>query len=501
MQINGMDEKKKTSPNLFKEAVKGGGWVFALRIFTQLLSMGRLVLLMNILGLTDMGLLGIAMLLMRALDTLTNTGFSAALIQKDEKLDSYLSTAWTFGIIRAFLLFAILYVLAPYFANWKVDPEKVSLTISIIRVSGLSFFIGAFGNIGIIHFRKELQFHKQFIIDIIPTLISIAVTVILVLIYKNVWSLVFGRLSANIFRCVFSYVMHPFRPKFEFQTEKAKEMWSFGKWVFFSTLISFIMTQGDDFFVVVYINAAALALYQAAYQYSNIPATEITNVISQVSFPAYSKLQNDIPRIRQAYLKIFGLTSFLSIPASGMIFIMTPFFVTLFLKERWWPMIPVMQVLAIKGLVRSLGATRGPLFQGLGKPGISAKLRIVRLILFAIMIYPMTDEWGILGTAWCITIIGVVMQPFEVHLSARVLKSSFYEILKPAILPFIATLSMLLVMWLAIKTFGEINVIAVVTIGIIGIMAYILTIYILDMFFKHGFRKNISELLASVHKR
>ncbi|MCF7955495.1 MAG: lipopolysaccharide biosynthesis protein [Phycisphaerae bacterium] len=501
MQDEIINDTAKSSPDLFKRSARGGAWVFALRILTQVLSLGRYVLLMNILGVKDMGLLGIAMLLMQILDTFSNTGFNAALIQKNKKLDSYLSTAWTIGIIRAFFLFAILFVVAPHFANWKADPEKTLLTIKVIRVLGLSFLIGALGNIGIIHFQKELQFHKQFLIQIVPAFISIIVTVVLVLIYKSIWSLVIGRISANIFRCVFSYSMHPFRPKFQIDTYKAKEMWHFGKWEFCSTILGFILTDGDDFYVLAAIGSGALALYQAAYRYSNIPATEITNVISQVSFPAYSKLQNDIPRIRQAYLKIFGLTSFLSIPVSGMIFILTPFFVKLCFQVSWWPMIPAMQVLALKGLVRSLGATRGPLFQALGLPGITTKLHIIRVLLMAILIYPLTSRWGILGTAWCITIIGVIMQPFGVYLSVKVLKSSFYEILKPAFIPSVGTLSMLLIMWLVGRIYGEINLISFVPIAIIGIVVYLLTIYIMDMVFGHGFKKNIFELLASVIRR
>ena len=93
------------------------------------------------------------------------------------------------------------------------------------------------------------------------------------------------------------------------------------------------------------------------------------------------------------------------------------------------------------------------------------------------------------------------MEPFGVYLSAKVLKCSLCEILKPSLLPFIATFSMLLTMWLSIRAFSEIDLISFAAIGIIGAGTYILTIYLFDKVFDYGFRKNIRELLMSVTNR
>ncbi len=109
---------------------------------------------------------------------------------------------------------------------------------------------------------------------------------------------------------------------------------------------------------------------------------------SNNDFPAFSKIQDDIPRLRNAYLKVFRLTSFLACPCAGLIFIFSHDFVLLVLGSKWAPIIPVMQILAIKGLERSLGATGGPLFEAVGKPGISTKLQFAKLIMLIILIYP-----------------------------------------------------------------------------------------------------------------
>jgi O-antigen/teichoic acid export membrane protein len=99
-----------------------------------------------------------------------------------------------------------------------------------------------------------------------------------------------------------------------------------------------------------------------------------------VTFPAYSKLQDDMSKLREAYLKVLQVTAFLSFPIAGLIFVLAPGFTKIFLGEKWMPMVPAMMVLVLWGLIRSIGATTGPLFQSIGKPEMATKLQFIQLI-------------------------------------------------------------------------------------------------------------------------
>ena len=213
--------------SLSRRVVKGGVWVFALRITQQIFYLIRLIILARILAPHDFGLLGIAMLTMMTLETFSQTGFQAALIQKKENIDAYLNSAWTVGIIRGFILFIILYFIAPYISIFFKTPQAEP----IIRVIGFSFLIQAFTNIGVIYFQKELEFNKQFVYKLTGTLADFVVAVSAALLLRSVWALVFGLLAGNATRLVVSYFIHPYRPHINFDMGKAKELFGFGKWV------------------------------------------------------------------------------------------------------------------------------------------------------------------------------------------------------------------------------------------------------------------------------
>ena len=113
-----------------------------------------------------------------------------------------------------------------------------------------------------------------------------------------------------------------------------KELYVFGRWIFVSSIIMYFLTQGDNIIVAQLFGALALGYYQMAYRISNMPATEITRVIAQVTFSAYSKIQNDINKLGNAYLNVVQLTTYLSVLIATLILIFGSDFTKLFLGEK-----------------------------------------------------------------------------------------------------------------------------------------------------------------------
>lgn len=496
-----IDEIPGHEQTLYSRAVKGGAWIFALRIFIQVLSYVRYIILLRVLAVADMGLLGVALLLMQTLDTFTNTGFRAALIQKKDKIQKYLDTVWTVGLVRAAVLFVILYFCAPLLAGIKVPAEKVSLTIAVIRVTGLSFFVTALANVGTVYFQKELRFKSHFILHAASSLVGIAVTIFLALVYKSVWALVFGKLTNGIVRCILSYILLPGRLRFRIDFPKARELWIFGKWVFGGSALVFLLTQGDDFFVWGYLGITSLAFYQMAYKFSNMPATEISNIIGHITFPAYSKLQDDIPRLKNAYLKVLQFTAFLTVPVAGLIFVLAPDFVLLFLTEKWLPIVLPMQILTIQGLLSSLGGTRGPLFSAVGRPAIITKLHVIRFIILVILIYPMTARWNIVGTSLTIVIVILAVTPLAAYMSMKIINCTVFEILKPVLYPFVATSIMMAVICLfKFFVFCQVSFVSFFFLVVVGFCVYGAVLYCCDLLFNYKIKDIIVEQLAVLFK-
>ena len=480
---------------LSQRVVKGGFWVFLLRIVNRGVSLIRLIILARILAPADFGLMGIALLTMSTIETFTQTGFQQALIQKKEDIRSYLDASWTALILRGFILFVILYFIAPYAAIFFDAPEAKP----IIQVIGFSMLFGAFSNIGVIYFRKELEFNKEFIYQFAGTLADFIVAISAVFILKNVWALVLGMLAGNIVRCLMSYLIHPYRPRLNFDLEKIKELFVFGKWILGSSILVFLLTQGDDIFVGKLLGTTALGFYQMAYKISNMPATEYSHLIATVTFPAYSKLQDNLSKLKEAFLKVLQLTAFLSIPIAGGIFILAPDFTKIFLGVKWMPMVPAMQVLALYGMLRAIGATTGVIFMAVGKPEIRTKIQSAQLVLLAILIYPLTIRWGILGASMAVTAYALIFNFVAVYKVLNIVNSDFKKPIKMIMLPLIGTMIMIFSIFI-LKTyiFNDVNIMSLLLFVTSGILMYLIIAYLFDIFFNYRNKKLIQEQIAKL---
>ena len=500
-----MQESKnnlKEHPDLYQRSIKGGYWVFAIRLATQFFGFVKSIIVFNFLFNQNLELIIVANLLMAILTTSTESGFHAALIQKKEDIESYLDTAWVIDIVRGVLLFALIYLIAPWFASFRVAPEDVPLAIGVIRAMGACFLIRAFQNIGVVYFQKELEFHKTFWLTMAGTVTDIVLSIVLVVVLKSVWGYVIARLAATTVNLAMTYLMCPYRPRFQFIPQKARELWRFGKWLFGGHIIGYLLNEGDDWFVWFYLGGGPLKLYRYAFRFANMPAIYITGTISQVSFPAYSKIQHDIPRLREAYLKVLQATALISVPTAFLIFTLSPDFVRLFLVEESHGMIVPLQIITIQGLLRAEGASSGPLICAMGKAHLAWLFQSLRLLVLAILIFPLTKYWGISGIAVATVLTTLSMKPFAYLKACQLLKCSLGSLLKPNLYPLIAATIMIVMILYAkgLSLFGNAKV-DLVLLVMLGVLGYMGCLYLLDMYHDHGYRRLMKEQFQRVRKK
>ncbi|MBU1473510.1 MAG: lipopolysaccharide biosynthesis protein [Acidobacteria bacterium] len=388
------------SDNLSDRVIRGGFWVIGLRVIYQIFYFARIIIVARILSPDDFGLMGIAMLLMMSLQMFSQTGIDSALIQKKTDIQGYLDVAWTILFIRGVVLYLFLYLIAPVAARFFNEPDAVLL----IQAIGLFYLFSSVGNIGVIYFLKELKFNKQFIYQGSKVLTEFVVAVVLAITLRNVWALVFGLLAGCLAQVIISYIIHPYRPRFCVNLLKVKELLYFGKWIFGAGGLYFLITQGDDIFVGKLLGVTMLGFYQMAYKISNTPATEISKVVSDVTFPAYSKIQDDKDKLRSGLHKVLQIITITAFPLGCLIFILAPDFTLLFLGQKWMPMVPAVRVLAVVGLIRSIVSTGGALFWAVGKPKIETLLMTFQLLIILALIYPFTSNYGLVGASIVILI-------------------------------------------------------------------------------------------------
>ena len=441
--------------------------------------------------------MGIALLLLSIMETFSQPGFYSALVQKKENIEAYLNSAWTVMIIRGIILFIVLYFGAPHAAIFFNAPEAKL----IIRAIGFSILFRAFTNIGVVYFQKELNFKKQFMYQFLGIFADFVVAISFSIILRNVWALVLGMLAGNIVICLASYFIHPYRPHLTSNLEKTKELWGFGRWVFGSSILVFIITQGDDIIVGKILGATMLGFYQLAYKISNTPATEISHIISTVTFPAYSEIQDNLLKLREAFLKVFRLTAFLSLPLAGLIFILAPDLTIIFLGKKWLPIVPAMQALAWWGVIRALGGATSPIFLSLGKPGIVTRLQALQAIILFVIIYPFTKHGSILGTSIAVLLSSLVTFFIRNGILINEIQCRIVEFYRAILIPILFTIfSILPIVFLKLFVLNSINTYSLLLFIGVFVLAFIIIYRISAKFIDYTVLDTLKTICVNTSK-
>ena len=473
--------------SVVEDTVKGGVWSGLTTTLKQVMDLTRLLVLAALLSPAEFGLMGIALVCLAALRQFTKLGVKDALIHNpEEDVSDYLDTAWLMNVVRGLALFGVLFAAAPLLADFFGEPRATP----IIRAIGVVPLLFGLQNPSIVYFEKDLQLHKRFVQQVSAATAGAVVAIAIALVSPSVWALVAGTVVRQVVLLIGSYALDPYRPSFDFDEELARELFGFGKWVTGLTILVFLNNQGDDLFVGWFLPATALGLYQFAYRISNMPATQVSHVISRVVFPAYSKVQDNDQLLRDGYVRALKLVATVSFPMTvGIVLTARPFIRGL-LGTKWLPAVETIQILALWGLLRALGATSSPLFKAIGRPDYSTKVSFAKFVAAAILIYPATDRFGIEGTAAVIVLSSLfIAEPMVYYLVTRVIDVSGRDLLYLFAIPLTASLVMGGCVFAVSRSFpGGMPLVEFFALTGVGVAVYAGTFLALDGQFDYGIK-------------
>ena len=368
-------------------------WVGTTSLFSKIVSFFSTLLLATFLTPFDFGIIAVATLIISAIGLFKELGLSRSLIVQKEELEKAASTVFILLIIWNILLYLMVYLFAPWLAGFFKEPAL----IAVLRVSGLSFIISSFGDVHSALLEKEIDFKGISFAEAVNLTLFGLIAVILAFLGMSYWSIVFSQLLAESVKVFALWKFSPWRPKLSVNLTIARNISYFGGGLTGIGIVNYLIRNIDDAFAAKILGLQPLGHYNFAYRIANIPATNITNVIGRIMFPTYAKISEYTFDLRNAFNKTFYITALITIPMSLGIIVFAPDFLHVFYGEKWNNAILPIQILAIFGLIRSLGSGMGSVFLAKKRVDIMLKYSLSQLGLLTLFLYPVTLVGGIVG--------------------------------------------------------------------------------------------------------
>lgn len=426
-----------------RKTTRGIFWVSLSMVLIKIINFIITAILARLLDPEHFGLVAIGLIVVNFFEIFRDLGIGAALIYKKDDVDKAANTAFFLFPTAAAIFYVISYFIAPLAADFFNEPQVEA----IIMALSLVFVIWSFGTLPSILLDKNLEFKKKVIPQILPKIGYGIATISLALSGFGVWSLVYGRLLFEVMSVLAIWPVVKWRPSYQFDRKSAIELISYGRQVVGSNLIYFLITIMDVTFIGRILGPDDLGYYSIAMGVAGLLTTQVAGLMGSVMFPIYSTIQDESSTLKRAYLKTIKYVSVISIPASLGIFAISGDFVKVVYGPKWLPAVAALQVLCFYGLSMSLLRITENLYLATGKPQVRTKLNLLQLVLMALLMYPLTMRYGIMGAAIAATLPSVLVVVLTLREAGKIIGENFTYIARNFVPAIIGSLIMAFSIW------------------------------------------------------
>jgi lipopolysaccharide exporter len=388
-----------------QSTARGALWMVLFKLLERGLGLISTLILARLLMPKDFGIVAMAMSVVALLEVFSSFGMDTVLIQRQDAGREHFNSAWTLNLLAGCVVGVILTLLALPASDFYREPRLTAVMLML----ALSAVVQGLENIGVVQFRRELRFDREFRYLTAKKLIAFAVTVPLAFWLRNYWALVLGTFIGRAGSVVYSYFLQPFRPRLSLRA--APEMLHFSKWLMLQNVVGFLKDRSASFFIGRLAGPAALGSFSLASEIANLPGAELIAPINRALFPTYAKLAADKAALRAEFLSSMSGIALLGVPAVAGIALAAPFVVLLLLGPQWIAAQGLLEVLAFYGITYVLQSNAYAAFLALGKPSVFVGIIGFQAAVLLACLVALTPTHGAMGAAWAHVIAAVAALP------------------------------------------------------------------------------------------
>lgn len=423
--------------SLEKQAIKGAMWAAVQNWGSQFGALIVFLVLARLLTPEDFGVVALANVFLAFVQVFLNQGFPQALIQRKDLEPEHIDTAFWTNIAVGVVL-AIAGVMA---APWVSAAFESPALTPILQWFSLLLIVSSLVDVQEALLERAFAYRYLAMRSLIGLGISGIVGITLALLGAGVWSLVAQQLIYETVGMLVLWQASNWRPRLRFSSRHFQDLFQFGRNILAFNILGFINSRSDDLLIGYFLGPTALGFYSLAYRILSVLTQVLIETSERVALPTFSRLQRDLPQMRRAFYKVARITSLIAFPFFLGTAVLAPKIVPFIFGEQWLASVPVLQVLALVGIFRSLSRFKGAVFMAVGQPEWRVKLGLLssslNFIGFAIAV-----RWGIVAVSIAYLVRACVMFPVVQFVLSRLIQVSIFKYLRQAIAPLAASLVM-----------------------------------------------------------
>ncbi len=419
------------SSNIQGKMARGAVWMVLFKWVERGLGLLSTLILVRILSPADFGMVSMALSFIFMAELLSAFSFDVALIQNQAATPEHYNSAWTANILLGGCISLIMLIMAVPISHFYKQPA----VMPVICCLSLGPLLGSLENIGVVAFRKDLDFRKEFLFQVSRKIIAFSVTIPLAFWLHSYWALVAGILASKAGGTLVSYWVQPFRPRLSLG--EVRSLLRFSRWLLIYNFLNFLKERASDFVLGRFFGPGPLGIYNVNNEFASLPANEMGAPINRALLPGFAKMAGDRAEISRAFTGAIGMLALIAIPAGAGIFSVAHYLVPVVLGAKWLEGVPVMELLSLNSSILVFHATIVTALVATGQPIAATRTNFVFVVVMLSGMLVLPRFFGPMGAALAMVSASVITIPLylrQLSKYAGVRVASFFRaVLRPGL--------------------------------------------------------------------
>lgn len=327
------------------------------------------IILARLLSPEDYGIIALPTIFFAIAQCFIDSGFSSALVRKEEITENDLTTAFYFNICVGVFFYLLLFVCSPLIADFYNTP----LLSDVLKITALGLLFGPLQSVHFALFARKLDFKTPALISVLSKITTGAVGITLALIGFGIWALVFQGIAGSLLSLAIVWSKSDWRPKGKFSKESFNYLWGFGSKLLSSSILDTLYNNIVPVFVGKFCSPRDLGLLNRGTGYATLPDKQIGSIISPLTFPVFSRIQSDKEKLNNYFRKILRLVLFVQAPLNLLLVALAKPLVLFFITDKWIDCVLIIQMVAIAAIIWPIQALNMSLFNAVGRSDLVLK--------------------------------------------------------------------------------------------------------------------------------
>ena len=406
--------------SLKNKAVKGVIWSSVERFSVQGVQFLVMLVIARLLDPKDFGLVGMLAIFLAVAQSLIDSGFSQALIRKQDRTEVDNSTVFYFNIVVSAVLYLILYAIAPWVSDFYNEPQLCSL----MRVLCLIVIINSFAVVQRAIYTASINFKTQAKASFIAALASGLVGVWMAYNGYGVWTLVWQQLLNAGINTLLLWIYSNWYPRWVYSWESFRELFAFGSKLLASGLLDTLYTNIYLLVIGKIFNAASLGYYTQADRFTKLPSSNITGILQRVTYPVLCSIQDDDERLREDYRKLLRLSAFIIFPMMCLLAGVAYPLVELLIGEKWRFAATLIIPLSFTMMWWPIHAINLNLLQVKGRSDLFLRLEIIKKII-GVTVLVLSIPFGLLFMCYAGIATSIICLVINTYYTGKLIQVGF----------------------------------------------------------------------------